>query len=57
MSTLASEKGWFYNGKMKDFAGGTIPGPDGSPTGSLGGFRRFSGELLGPPEWSKSDEN
>ena len=27
----ASEKGWFYKGKMKDFSGGTIPGPDGWP--------------------------
>ena len=28
---------------MKDFAAGTIPGPDGSPTGSRGGFRGASG--------------
>ena len=57
VSILASEKGWFYDGKMKDLSGGRIPGPGGSPTGSRGGFRRSSGELLGPPEWSKSDEN
>ena len=54
---LASEKGWFYDGKMKNLSGGRIPGPDGSPTGSRGGFRRSSGELLGPPEWSKSDQD
>ena len=57
MSILASEKGWFYDEKMKDLSGGTIPGPDGSPTGSRGGFRRSSGELLGLPEWSKSDQD
>ena len=57
MPILASEKGWFYHAKMKDLSGGRIPGPGGSPTGSRGGFRRSSGELLGPPEWSKSDEN
>ena len=57
MSTLASGKGWFYEGKMKDLSGRTIPGPGGSPTGSRGGFRRSSGELLGPPEWSKSYQN
>ena len=28
---------------MKDFAAGTIPGPDGSPTGSRGGLPRASG--------------
>ena len=28
---------------MKDFAAGTIPGPDGSPIGSRGGLRRASG--------------
>ena len=37
------EKGWFYDGKMKDLCGGTILGPDGSPIGSRGGFRRASG--------------
>ena len=37
-----------------DLSAGTIPGPDGSPTGSRGGFRRSSGELLGPPGWSRS---
>ena len=42
---------------MKDLFGGRTPGPGGSPTGSRGGFRRSSGELLGPPEWSKSHEN
>ena len=57
MSTLASEKGWFYRGKMKDLSGWAIPGPGGSPTASRGGFRRSSGELLGPPEWSKSDQS
>ena len=57
MSILASEKGWFYDGKMKDLCGGWIPGPGGSPTGSRGGFWRSCGELLGPPEWSKSPEN
>ena len=43
MPILASEKGWFYDRKMKDLCGGTIPGPDGSPIGSRGGFRRASG--------------
>ena len=28
---------------MKDFAAGTIPGPDGSPIGSRGGLRRTFG--------------
>ena len=28
---------------MKDFAAGTIPGPDGSPIGSRGGLRRAFG--------------
>ena len=43
MPILASEKGWFYHGKMKDLSGGRIPGPDRSPIGSRGGFRRASG--------------
>ena len=34
---------------MKDFASGTVPGPDVSPNGSPGGVRRASGELLGAP--------
>ena len=42
MSILASEKGLFYYGKMKDFAGWAIPGPGGSPTASRGGFRGAS---------------
>ena len=46
MPILGSEKGWFYEGKMKDLSGWTIPGPGGSPTGSRRGFWRFSGELL-----------
>ena len=41
--------GWFYRRKMKDFASGTVPGPDVSPNGSPGGVRRASGELLGAP--------
>ena len=56
-ANFAFRKWWGYEGKMKDLSGGTIPGPGGSPTGSRGGFWRSSGELLGPPEWSKSDEN
>ena len=40
---LGFEKGSFYEGKMKDFAAGTIPGPDGSPIGSRGGLRRTFG--------------
>ena len=50
--TLASEKGWFYEGKTKDLSGGTIPGPGGSPTGSRGGFRRSQKLSGGPPEAS-----
>ena len=45
VSTLPSEKGWFYQGKTKDLSGGTIPGPGGSPTGSRRGFWRFSGNF------------
>ena len=40
---------WFYRRKIKDFASGTVPGPDVSPIGSPGGVRRPSGELLGSP--------
>ena len=43
MAILASEKGWFSEGKMKDFAAGTIPGSHGSPIGSRGGLRRAFG--------------
>ena len=52
-ANLGFEKGEFYEKEMKDLSGGTIPGPDGSPTGSRGGFRRSSGELLGPPSGRK----
>ena len=43
MPILAFEKGWFYEGKMKDLAWGTIPGSHGSPIGSRGGLRRAFG--------------
>ena len=40
---LGFEKGWFSEGRMEDFAAGTIPGSHGSPIGSRGGLRRAFG--------------
>ena len=40
---LGFEKGWLDEGKMKDLASGTIPGPDGSPIGFRGGLGRAFG--------------